>query len=68
MLLGEVDARIDRPEIGVFDVYVRGAERIVPQALRRIELAGLKYGLRLEQRRQLSNSFLVGSTYKGPTG
>lgn len=68
MLLGNVDQRVDRPELGVFDVHVQGAAPIVRHALYQIEQAGLKYALRSEQRKQLAATFVAGTRYRFATG
>lgn len=64
MLLGEVDGRVDRREDGVFDVHIKGADRILTRALHRIRKAGAQYGLSPQQRNQVLAAFIAGSQYR----
>jgi hypothetical protein len=66
MLLGEVDEMIHRPEMGGYDVHVKGAERILEQATHRIIQANAKYHVSPNQGQLLIARFVAGATHRFP--
>ena len=66
MLLGEIDERIDHPELRAYDVHVKGGERIMERAIRRIRRASLKYGLGPNQWKPLAGAFIASAMYRSP--
>ena len=63
-LLGEVDHVVQRPAHAGYDAYVRGAEAIIADALRRIRQAGQTYHLSDTAVRNLEAHFLRGAHYR----
>ena len=63
MLLGEIDAVLERPAMGVYDVHVLDAPRLIDEATRRIRAAGRKYRLSDMAVKDLVDRFVRGAQY-----
>lgn len=63
MLLGQIDAVVNRPTIGMYDVRVADAPRLLDDATRRIRQAGRKYHLDQTTVANLVSHFLQGGHY-----
>lgn len=63
MLLGQIDAVLERPTVGVYDVHVVDAPRLIDDATQRIRQAGRKYHLNQAAITNLIDHFIQGARY-----
>jgi hypothetical protein len=61
MLLGTIDAVLEHPAIGMYDLQIVEAPRLVDDATRRIRQAARKYHLDERSATNLTDQFLRGA-------
>jgi hypothetical protein len=66
MLMGEIDAAVQRPEMGGYDVHVANAQGIIDDAVRRILQAASKYRLSHNTVTHLLEQFDRGVRHRFP--
>ncbi len=64
LLLGTIDAILDRPAIGSYDVHVQNAAGIMADGARRIHQAASRYRMSQTATNRLVEQFITSATYR----